>query len=89
MMQLIKSTKRLNSVFYLALLISLVEPVMARDAEVLLRGKEQVKIARGSRLEVTDCNDLADGGKICSVKIIKTSETDLPCLTEEKPLTIW
>ena len=72
---------------FLILMTYLATPALASDGEAFFQSIEKYRIAPGSRLEVINCKDVANGGITCSIKII--NETDNPQGPAEEPLTIW
>ena len=72
---------------FLILMTCLATPALARDGEAFFQSIEENSIGPGSRLEVIDCKNAANGGTSCSIKIIKEND-DSQC-PEEEPLTIW
>ena len=80
----INALKRLS---FLTLMVCLATPAPAREGEAFFQSIEKDGIAPGSRLEVINCTDAANGGIKCSIRMInEDKDSQRP---EEEPLTIW
>ena len=80
----INALKRLA---FLTLMTCLATPAPAREGEAFFQSIEKDGIAPGSRLEVINCTDAANGGIKCSIRMINEDED--PQGPKEEPLTIW